>query len=74
MELEEQQIKNSVTFIPVICISERALRPGQIKIGKNYLIDRFSIWIDADGDAFADIFDEEQKYIGHLALSYFSSL
>jgi len=61
-------------MMPVRCISERSSRPNQITVGKAYLIDRNSIWIDNDGDVFGMIFNTDGSNIGQMKLSHFTSL
>ena len=38
-----------------------------------YYIDRFSIYIDPDGDAYGDTYDEHFRRIGNIKLSHFKN-
>ena len=59
----------------VECISERETMPGQITVGEKYWIDRDSIFIDQDGDAYGTVYStSESKRIGVLKLSHFKSV
>jgi len=60
----------------VTCISIRNNYPDQVTIGENYYIDLNSIYIDGDGDTFADVYKdrEKQQSIGYLALKHFRSM
>lgn len=60
-------------MMPVICISVRTSMPNQISIGKYYMIDQSSIWIDGDGDAYGDVYENGSK-IGQMLLSHFKSV
>lgn len=64
----------NVPFLPVICISVREKRPEQIKIGYPYLIDKTSIWLDVEGDAYGDVYDTQRNRVGHMLLSHFKSV
>ena len=59
-------------FMEVYCISER---PGitQLKKGDFYTIKRDSIWIDADGDAYGQVYKIDGAYVGQLKLNHFCS-
>lgn len=63
----------NVPYMEVWCISERDDVPNMIKVGNPYLIDRSSIWIDSDGDAFGDVYEQTGRRIGQMLLSHFSS-
>lgn len=60
-------------YMKVACINER---PGykQIQKGDQYLLDRSSIWIDSDGDAYGMVYDLNHNYVGQLKLSHFCSV
>lgn len=61
-------------FMPVQCISERK-GYNKLVIGNKYLLDRDSIYIDFEGDAFADVYeDENSRKIGMYQLSHFMSV
>lgn len=60
-----------IAYLPVICISERASVPDQIKVGSTYIIDRLSIWIDQDGNAYGMVYDAYKNPIAQLKLSHF---
>ena len=68
------------TMMKVICISERKgkyIKNGKlscIKKGEFYHIDRESIWIDCDGDAYGEVYSTNNDYIGQMLLSHFQSL
>ena len=48
---------------------------NKLVIGNKYLLDRDSIYIDFDGDAFADVYeDENSRKIGMYQLSHFMSI
>ena len=55
----------------VTCISERETNKGQITIGKKYMIDRLSIWIDRDGDAYGEVFGMDGYRVGDMLLRHF---
>lgn len=60
-------------YMRVICINER---PGykQVQKGEQYLLDRSSIWIDSDGDAYGMFYNLQHFYVGQLKLSHFRSV
>lgn len=60
-------------YMRVACINER---PGykQIQKGDQYLLDRSSIWIDSDGDAYGMFYNLQLFYVGQLKLSHFRSV
>ena len=60
-------------YIRVACINER---PGykQIQKGDQYLLDRMSIWIDSDGDAYGMFYNLQYFYVGQLKLSHFRTV
>lgn len=64
-------MNTNIAYLPVVCISERATRPEQIKVGSAYMIDRLSIWIDPDGDAYGVVYDVYKNRVGQLKLSHF---
>ncbi len=59
------------TCMSVICISERKSMPGQIVVGERYTLDRQTIYIDSDGDAFGVFYDARRNRVGNLRLSHF---
>jgi len=61
-------------LMKVICISNRLSFLQQIKKGDFYFIDRSSIWIDAEGDAYGKVYDLNEKLIGQMLLSHFCSV
>lgn len=61
-------------MLPVKCISIRDTMPEQIKVGQRYSIDRLSIWIDGDGDAYGMVYDQMENRIGDMLLKHFSCL
>ena len=60
-----------ISTIPVICRSTRESNPNQIIVDKPYMIDRFSIWIDHDGDSYGTVYDLRGNRIGQMLLSHF---
>ena len=62
---------NIINYLPVICRSIRESNPDQITIGTQYVVDRFSIWIDGDGDTYGVIYDLKGRRIGEMLLSHF---
>lgn len=46
----------------------------RIKKGEFYYINRESIWIDCDGDAYGGVYSINNDYIGQMLLSHFQSL
>lgn len=64
----------NIAMLDVRCISERETNPAQIKIGEMYVIDRCTIWIDCDGDAYGTVYDKTGKRVGELLLSHFSCM
>ena len=65
-------MNTSITYLPVVCISIRKSMPDQVKVGNEYFIDRLSIWIDRDGDAYGVIYDaKNNERVGELMLSHF---
>lgn len=58
----------------VICIYKRPAHTVPIEEGKFYQIDRNSIWLDADGDAYGKVYDMSGKYIGEMMLLHFKSI
>lgn len=67
------EMKN-IAMLPVHCISIRESNPTQIVIGKQYEIDRLSIWIDRDGDAYGVVYDCMGNRVGEMLLKHFSCL
>lgn len=57
--------------IPVECRSIRRDFPEQTKIGNEYKLNRMSLFIDSDGDAFADIYDQQYMPIGTMNVKHF---
>ena len=65
------------TMMNVICISERTggfTKICPIKKGDFYCINKDSIWIDCDGDAYGEVYSTDNEYIGQMLLSHFQSL
>lgn len=60
-----------IAYLPVVCISEHVSVPDQIKVGSAYYIDRLSIWIDQDGDAYGVVYGDCKNRVGQLKLSHF---
>jgi hypothetical protein len=62
---------NNIVPMQVTCLSERPGIPDQVREGNSYLIDRMSIWIDSDGDAYGVVYDMNHRRIGHMRLKHF---
>ena len=68
------------TMMKVICISERKskyIEKGElscIKKGEVYYINKESIWVDCDGDAYGEVYSANNDYIGQMLLSHFQTL
>lgn len=68
------------TMMKVICISAGNYIKREngmlyrIKKGNFYYINRESIWIDYDGNAYGKVYSTNNEYIGQMLLSYFQSL
>lgn len=58
-------------FIPVKCVSVRGTFPDQIVLGERYRIDKGSLYIDNDGDAFANIYGFDYKFICCMNINHF---
>jgi hypothetical protein len=66
--------RKKMKFMSVQCISERK-GYNKLIVGNKYLLDRDSIYIDFEGDAFADVYeDENSRKIGMYQLSHFMSV
>lgn len=63
-----------ISKMPVICRSIRESNLNQIVIDRLYIIDRDSIWIDKDGDAYGTVYDQDGNRIGIMLLSHFRSI
>ena len=64
-------MRDKESMIKVKCISERTGVVTQLKIGKKYMIDKNSIWIDCDGDSYGTVYDMFSRRIGVMKLSHF---
>ena len=64
----------NIAYLPVRCISAHEVSPDQICVGHEYIIDRLSIWIDCDGDAYGVVYDTNMNRIGQMKLSHFSGV
>lgn len=64
----------NIAMLPVRCISIRESNPTQITVGHGYIVDRLSIWMDADGDAYGVIYDCKGNRLGNMLLKHFSCL
>ncbi len=58
-------------FLPVICRSPRVTCANQLKVGEHYYIDRNTLYIDRDGDAYATVLKEDGLEVGNMLLSHF---
>lgn len=63
-----------MSFLAVRCISDRSEMPGQIEVGHAYLIEKDSIWLDADGDVYGTVYDTSWNRVGQMLLSHFTSV
>lgn len=61
----------NIAYLPVICISERKSMPGQITVDEHYVLDRMTVYIDSDGDAYGEFYDANNNRVGNLMLSHF---
>lgn len=75
-------------MMKVICISDTSIHTGTklyLNIGQTYLIDRSSIYLDADGDAFGIVYNaivgdgqpecvRPGTIVGNKALKHFKSV
>lgn len=50
----------SDNLLPVICKTPRVTYASQIRVGEKYYIDRTTLYIDRDGDAYAIIPEKEE--------------
>lgn len=57
--------------IPVECKCIRRDFLEQIKLGEEYKLNRMSLFIDSDGDAYADIYDQQYTPVGTMNLKNF---
>jgi len=71
---KEENIMKDIAMLPVRCISIRESMPTQIKVGKRYAIDRLSIYIDTDGDAYGVVYDNKRNRIGEMMLKHFCGI
>lgn len=72
--MNDKEINNKfleISKLPVICRSVRESNPNQIIVDKAYMIDRFSIWIDRDGDSYGTVYDLHGNRVGIMLLSHF---
>lgn len=74
IEFQEMIIMKNIAMLPVRCISIRESNPTQIVIDQEYVIDRLTIWIDADGDACGTVYDNAGNRIGDMLLKHFRCL
>lgn len=58
----------------VKCISERRFGYKDPKVGETYSLDPSSLYIDPEGDAYAEIHDLNGRYIGRCLLKHFMSV
>ncbi len=61
-------------WMHVRCRSIRDTFPNQIEVGQSYFIERETIYIDEDGDAYGLVYDIDFNLIGNIKLAHFSSL
>ena len=64
----------NIAMLPVRCISIRESDLSQITIGREYVIDRLTIWMDSDGDAYGVVYDSAGNRVGQMLLKHFSCL
>lgn len=62
-------------LMPVICL-DSGLYPTRGKKGEKYFIDRLSIYIDQDGDAYGALYEDNEAKIpmANVALKRFMSI
>lgn len=60
-------------MMKVICISDRMPITNIIEKGEIYEIDRYSIWVDSDGDAYGSIY-KNGKQICQSKIAHFQSI
>lgn len=60
-------------MITVECISIRDSVPEIIKVGNKYKIDTDTLYIDEDGDAFVEVYENHTK-VGRFSLKHFKSI
>lgn len=70
--MKSKDIKRQM--LPVHCISIRESNPTQIVEGQRYMVDRLTIWTDADGDAYGVVYDNDGNNLGQILLKHFCSL
>ncbi len=58
----------------VKCISERENKPGQLTVGNSYIVDLSSVYMDIDGDAYADVYTLDKYWVGRMLLKHFQSI
>lgn len=66
-------MEKNINYMNVKCISSRD-NTNQIVVGNLYVLDRATIYIDSDGDAFGVIYDKNMNRIGNLLLKHFMSV
>ena len=64
----------NIAMLPVRCISIRESIPTQITVDQEYVIDRLTIWIDADGDAYGTVYGNAGNRVGDMLLKHFCCL
>lgn len=67
-------MEKNIAMLEVKCIKTRNNFPNQIIKGQRYILDRMTVWMDEDGDAFGMFYDMNGNRIGQLLLSHFSCL
>lgn len=67
-------MERNIAMLDVKCIKERLDFPFQIIKGERYILDRMTVWIDGDGDAYGVFYDMKGNRLGALLLSHFSCL
>lgn len=61
----------------VMCIQERQGGiPDETKVGEIYYVDRDSIYLDSDGDAYGEVFADKERHIllGNKRLNRFQTM
>lgn len=61
-------------LLPVICRTPRVTYASQIRVGEKYYIDRTTLYIDIDGDAYATVLREDGSEVGNMLLSHFTGM
>lgn len=63
-------------FMPAECIGVSEIFKDRVTVGMKYLVDRYSIYMDHDGDVFGAVYNPEsmKSPIGTMYLKNFKSI